>query len=225
MPGTTFDAMKSQNNDLIRKALSGSLFLAPYEADPIAALTLWTAGSPGVLNLNLLPDDWDDAGYLTDDGVSHDNEVTTSDTTAWQSTAPVRSDVTADTDTITAVMEETKLLTIGLYTGATISTTLTANTGELSIAKPARPTTKYYRAMSLAVDGEGDSEFFLARFYPKVKVTSRNAQSFAKGDDPISWGVTLTSFVDDDLGYSMKWLFGGTGWKAAAVAMGFSVVA
>ena len=221
----TFDELKNHNNDLIRKALSGSLFLAPDDADPIVTLTTWTAGSPGTLDLTELPDDWDDVGYLTDDGVSHDNEVTTSDTTAWQSIQPVRSDVTQDTDTITVVAEETKLLTLGLFTGATISTTLAANTGELQIAKPARPSTRYFRALSLAVDGEGANEFWLARFYPKIKVTSRNAQAFAKGDDPITWGVTATSFVDDSLGYSMKWLFGGPGWKAAAVAMGFTAVA
>jgi hypothetical protein len=226
----TYDETKQHDNTLIRKALSGSLFVAPFDADPITTLTTYTAavtGPPAVpekIELTTLPTDWEDLGYLTDDGVGMDNEVSTSDTTSWQSTQPTRSDITTDTDTITVVAQETKLLTVGLYTGAVISpTALATNTKELAVAKPARPSSRYWRGLAVAVDGEGDEEFFIARFYPRLKVTGRNAQTFNKSDDPITWGVTLTSYVDDDLGYSCKYLFGGKGWKAKAEAMGFTV--
>jgi hypothetical protein len=226
----SYDEIKNHQNELIRKALTGSAFVAPFAADPITSLTTYhpaVTGPPAVpafIDLTELPDDWDDLGYLTDDGISTDNEVTTSDTSAWQSVEPVRSDTTSDVDTITVVAEETKLLTIGLYTGALISpTSLAANTAELGIAKPARPSARYWRVLTLAVDGEGDDEFFMGRFFPRVKVTSRTAQSYAKGDDPVTWGVTLTAYPDSALGYSAKWLFGGNGWKAKAAAMGFTI--
>ena len=227
----TYDSIKQQDGSLIRKALGGSLFLGPDTVTAITTLTTYTAAvvgppaEPEKIELTTLPVGMVDFGYLTDDGVGLDNETSQSDVTSWQSTQPTRSDITSDTDTLTVVAQETSLITLGVYTGAEIAAgALAANTGELGISKPARPSAKFYRGLALAVDGEGADEFFIARFYPRLKVTGKTGQKFAKGDDPIAWGVTLTSYVDSTLGYSCKYLFGGRGWKAKAVAMGFTAV-
>jgi hypothetical protein len=219
----SYDTLKNHQAELIRKALKGSLFLAPDDAAPIAALTTYTAGPPPVIALTALPADWDDLGLLSNDGVSASTDQSTSDVTSWGYTSPTRSDVTTDTTTLTVVAQETKLLTIGLYTGQDMSTVVPAvNTGEVGISKPARVTSRHYRGLLLAVDESDDGEIFIGRYFPRIKVTGKSDQSYGGGDEPISWGVTLTTYVDDAAGYSERWLFGGAGWQAKLADMGFT---
>jgi hypothetical protein len=226
----TFDEAKNQNTALIRKALGGAFFLGEEDATAITALTTYTAavtGPPAVPEkielLDLEAAGYFDVGYLTDDGIQFSNETSQSDVSSWQSTQPTRSDIISDTDTLTVVMQETNIQTLGLFTGADVAAiTLGTNTSELGIAKPERPAARFYRGLALAVDGEGAGEFFIGRYYPRLKVTGRNDQQYGKGDDPISWGVTMTAFVDATLGYSSKLVFGGRGWKAKIADMGLA---
>ncbi len=217
-----YEELKNKQTELIRKALEGSVFLADVTADPIDDLTVYTAGPPVTIDLAPLPTDWDDLGWLSNDGAAFSRDVSTSDVTSWGSVSPTRSDVTADTSTLTVVAQETKLLTIGLATGADLAAvTPAANTGEVSIEKPARPSSKFYRVLSLAVDLGDAGEIYIGRFLPRAKVTSYAEQSFGGGDDPISWGVTFTGYEDSVLGYSERWIFGGPGWQALLTEMGF----
>ena len=187
-----------------------------------------TAGQRGIgttpgIGLAPLPALWDDLGLLTTDGMAFSRDVTQSEVTSFGSVSPSRTDVTADTTTLTVVAQETKLLTIGLATGADLSNVvLDAGTQELRISKPARPTSKHYRVLSLAVDQGEAGEIYIARFLPNAKVSSYAEQSFTTGDEAIPWGVTLTGEVDSDLGYSERWLFGGAGWAAIVADMGFT---
>lgn len=228
----SYDSLKSLQTDLIRKAGGGSLFLAPMtssviNAEPFAYHAAVT-GPPAVaayVDLVALPTGYEDIGYLTDDGIAQDNEVTESNVTSWQSVTPTRSDITQDVDSITVVAQETKLLTIGMYTGADLSpTSRNSTTGTVSIPKPERPVARHYRGFGLAVDGEGDDEVFIGRIYPKLKVTGKNAQNWAKGDDPVTWGLTMTAFNDSAAGFSVRYVFGGTGWLNRLEAMGFTDV-
>jgi hypothetical protein len=218
----SYEALKNKQTELIRKALEGSVFLADVTADPIAELTTYTAGPPVTIDLTPLPTDWDDLGWLSNDGAQFSRDVSTSDVTSWGSVSPTRSDVTADTSTLTVVAQETKLLTIGLATGADLAgVTPDAQSGEVSIEKPARPSAKFHRVLALAVDLGDAGEIYIGRFMPRAKVTSYAEQSFGGGDDPISWGVTFTGYEDSTLGYSERWLFGGPGWQALLTDMGF----
>lgn len=185
----------------------------------------FTAGTASTVSLTALPTGWDDLGWLSGDGASFSRDVATSEVTSWGSVSPTRSDVTSDTSTLTVVAQETKLLTIGLATGADLAAVLpTAGTGEVAISKPARPSSKFYRVLSLAVDSGDAGEIYVGRFLPRAKVTSYGEQSFGGGDDPISWGVTFTGYEDSTLGYSERWLFGGAGWSSLLTKMGFPAV-
>jgi hypothetical protein len=118
--------------------------------------------------------------------------------------------------------QETKLLTIGLATGADLAAvTPDTNTGEVRVEKPTRPASRHYRALSVAVDLGDGGEIYIARYFPRAKVTNYAEQSFGGGDDPVAWGVTLTGEEDSDLGFSESWLFGGPGWNALLADMGF----
>jgi len=316
-----FEQLKKKQNDLIRKALDGSVFLAPVSANPITSLTEFTSASAATLNANsdavtivtggdlvlsvngtsvtttlatsdtasgvvtklntaltgkataslvgsririvssttgatsrvrvlsstgtvssnlglpvgldsygsaaaiglrTLPVGWDDLGWLTSDGAQFSRDISTSEVSSWGSVSPTRTDITADTSALTVTCQETKLLTIGLATGADLANiTPDSQTGEVRIAKPVRPKSKSYRALSVAVDENDSGEIYIARFLPKAKVNSYAEQNFGSGDDPITWGVSMTSEKDDVLGYSEQWLFGGAGWNALLAKMGF----
>lgn len=219
----SYDALKNKQTELIRKALDGSVFVADLSADAIDKLTTYSAGPPVVIDLTALPTGYDDLGWLTSDGAQFSRDVSSSDVSSWGSVTPTRTDVTADTSTLTVVAQETKLLTIGMATGADLTAvTPDADTGEVSIAKPSRPKSKHYRVLSLAVDSTDDGDIYIARFLPRAKVSSYAEQAFGGGDDPITWGVTLTGEEDSALGYSERWIFGGAGWNAQLTAMGFT---
>jgi hypothetical protein len=229
----SYDDIKSLQQELIRKAQGGSVFIAPITADVIDddpfTYTAAVTGPPAVpedIQLTALPTGYEDLGYLNDDGASFENETSQSDVSSWQSISPTRTDLLTDTDTRQVVAQETKLLTIGLYTGLDLSATeANADTGTFRVNKPTRPSDRYYRCFAVSVDGEGSDEILIARFMPRVKVTGKVGQRFGKGDDPISWGVTLTGFNDTTLGYATSYIFGGKGWKAKLAAMGITEAA
>ena len=219
-----YTSLKNKQTELIRKATEGSVFLNPDLAalTAISALTEDSATTPGTPVLSTLPVGYEDLGWLTNDGAQFSRDVSTSEITSWGSVSPTRTDITSDTTTMSVTAQETKLITIGLATGADLSAiTADATTGEVVIAKPARPKSKHYRVLSLAVDQGDAGEIYVARFLPRAKVTGYSEQSFGAGDDPITWGVTFTGEEDSDLGFSESWLFAGPGWKALLTDMGF----
>jgi len=219
-----YTSLKNKQTELIRKATEGSVFLNPDLAalTAISALTEDSATTPGTPVLSTLPTGYEDLGWLTNDGAQFSRDVSTSEITSWGSVSPTRTDITSDTTTMSVTAQETKLITIGLATGADLSAiTADATTGEVVIAKPARPKSKHYRVLSLAVDQGDAGEIYVARFLPRAKVTGYSEQSFGAGDDPITWGVTFTGEEDSDLGFSESWLFAGPGWKALLTDMGF----
>lgn len=214
-----YTALQNKQNELIRKALDGSAFLAPITADPITNLT-----GPDSMLVEL-PTDWDDLGWLSGDGMQYGRDVSTSDVTSFGSTTPTRSDTTADTTTVTVSAQETKLLTLELATGADLRNLVPVAGGGVVIAKPTRPKARHYRYLGVAVDDSDDGEIYIARDLPRVKPTQYAEQSFGSGDDPVVWGVTLTAYKDSALGYAERYHFGGPGWLALLDKMGFQAPA
>ncbi|MFG2001684.1 hypothetical protein ACGFNU_21290 [Spirillospora sp. NPDC048911] len=221
MAGVAYDDLQQRNAALIFKALQGSVFIAPSSATAITTLT----DSSDKL-LAALPANYEDVGWTSDDGAQFGRDVDTSDITGWGSVEPLRSDVNSDVTTLQIACLETKKATIGLYTGADMTTNVPDTTsGELSIEKPARPAFRYYRVLALAVDLTDDGEYYVARFLPRARVTDFDEQTYqSSDDDPVTWSVTLTSYQDPVLGYSEKYIFGGPGWASRLDAMGFDAL-
>lgn len=215
-----YDTLSDKKRELIRKALKGSVFLAPITSDPVDALTSGTTLT-GV-TLEPLPTGYEDLGWLSSDGASFAREVSQSEVSSWGSNTPTRTDITADTTSLAVSAQETKLLSIGLATGADLSSMVPdPGSGELSIEKPDTPDARSYRALAIAVDRYEGDEIYIARFLPSAKVTNYAEQAFGGGDDPIGWGVTLTGEKDSTLGYTERWIFGGQGWANLLGSMGF----
>lgn len=213
-----WESLKNHQNALIRKALEGSVFVAPYSATGITSVT----GSDS--SLNALPAGYEDVGFISDDGAQFSRDVDSSDVTSWGSVEPTRRDITSDVTTLQIAMQETKKTTIGLYTGADMSAvTADASSGEVQVEKPDRPAAKYYRVLSVAVDLSDAGDIYVCRYLPRASVTDFDDQAFqSSDDDPILWSVTMTGYNDAASGFSERYQFGGPGWKALLGAMGFS---
>lgn len=228
MAGTNYEALQNKQAELIRKALKGSVFIASIDAGVPARLTDATDSLLAPLPVGtptpfLLP--WDDLGFLSNDGAQYSNDVASSDVTSWGATSPTRSDITSDNSTLSVTAQETKLLTIGLYTGADLAADSTETDGELIITKPERPKSKSYRVLSVAVDEADEGELYIGRLLARAKVTGKAEQAFGGGDDPIGWGVTFQGTKDTALGFTERWFFGGPGWNGLLAQMGFTPVA
>lgn len=209
--GSAYDELQDKKNQLIRKELDGSVFAAPYSADPITTLT-----DPVDRLLQPLPEGYFDLGWYSTDGVSMERSVEESAIRSSGSVDPTRTDITADTTTLAVQCQETNLQTIGLYTGAAWEAIQAdADSGEVRIRKPRRPASRYYRLLKVSVDLSDDGEIYIARFLPRAKVTNFDPQTFtSEGENAITWPVTLTGFLDSTEGYSEAYLFGGPGWYA-----------
>lgn len=215
-----YAALQKHKNQLIRKGLGGSLFLAPS-----TAVTLPEAFTSDTGDLVALPVGWLDGGLMTDDGMQFARNVDLSEVTSFGETAPTRSDVTSDVETVEVAFQETSQLTIAMFTGASLASLVAdATTGELNIVKPDRPAPRLWRVFALAVDENAAGEIYVGRYFPQAKVTDYADQAYAKGDDPITWGCTLQAEKDPALGYAVRYVFGGPGWISLLVDMGFVAV-
>lgn len=218
MPGSTYDAVRQHKQQLVRKMIRGSVFIAPTTADPITTITDATDKL-----LAALPTGYEDLGILSADGGQYSRDVNTSDLDGWGYSQPVRSDVTSDTGQLQVACEETKKLTMGLYLGADMSSVTPATNGEISVQKPALPSSKYYRVLLLGVDTVDGAELYLARFMPNAKVVSFEDQNFQGSDDTaLTWSVTFQAYEDSALGYSEDFLAGGPGWFNLLTDMGWT---
>ncbi len=104
----TFAELQTVQTELIRKAKSGSAFLAPISATDVDETFV---GPGGVLAT--LPADYEDLGWLSNDGMGFSRDVSTSDVTSFGSVSPTRSDVVSDTSTVTVEVSETTSERVG----------------------------------------------------------------------------------------------------------------
>lgn len=220
---TLYTDLRNKQAELIRKALDGSCFIAPLSVAAPTTLTTYVAGPPAVFNLAPLPVGYVDAGWLTPDGMQSSLSSESTAVTSFGSIAPTRTDLSSESSTVTIAMQETKALSIGLYTGADpASLTLAAQTKELDIKKSVRPTARSYRLLRLSVDENEFGEVYIGQFFPRAKVTGRADMNMTGGDNALTWGVTFTGEEDSTLGYSERWLFGGAGWAGLTAKLGFT---
>lgn len=214
-----YEDIANRQASLIRKALAGSVFIAPMSAELPTSLT-----SGASSELAALPTDFNDLGWISkDDGVNWAREMEVSEVTSWGSFDPTRRDINSDVTSLTLIAQETNIHTLGLYNNVDLSAvTADATTGEVSFNSALRPSTKYYRVFAIFVDGTGEDTVYVARLLPRAMVSEVGEQVWSDGDDPVAYEITLTATPDEDAGYSIRHYFGGPGWKANLTDMGFS---
>jgi hypothetical protein len=198
----TYSTWADKKNSLIRKALTGSVFIASSTVTNLGSIT--TTSSAGLVSL---PTGWKDLGYVTKDGVGYGRETNQSEVTSFGSQTPTRIDQTSDVLSMTVTAQETKLLTLGLYIGAdTSGVTAAATTGETFAAN------FHYRLLGLFVDESEAGEIYMGRYFPYAKITERGEQTMSDGDDPVNYSLTFRAEPDPSTGIDAEWIFGGPGW-------------
>jgi hypothetical protein len=220
MPGLA--ALQQLQNDLIRKVLNQSVFVIDW-GNPAVNISVATMFDPTSGDLIALPaSGYKDMGYIDNGGAVFGRSITTSNVDSAQSITPTRSDITADTTTLALTPQETNQRTVSVYMGVGLTTLVAGTNGVLRLDKPAVPTLRYYSVLSLAVDETASGEIVICRWLPKATATAYADQTqAANSDNVVAWGVTLTGFKDDTLGFSESLIFGGAGFKARKTAMGF----
>lgn len=207
-----YAALQERKNELIRKGLQGSVFIAPSTAAAIAPSSLFDSTTG---DLKALPAGYVDLGWLTDVGVKAGRAIKTNDIMGWGSNDPLRSDISSDSTTVVVECQETKIETIALYIGVDpLSLVPDPTNGTLTVVQPNVNTALRYRCLIVSVDSSLAGEVVVARFLPSVGVTNINDQVFANQAASTTWGVTLTAYVDSTLNYAQEYLFGGAGWLA-----------
>lgn len=220
MATTTYEALQDRQEQLIRKALEGSIFCAPHSAPAVTSITSGASGA-----LQTLPIGYTDVGWVDKKtGSTWTRKPTTADVESWGSTEPTRRDITKDQRNLHVMMQETKLATLQMSEGLDLSTTTAnATSKEVTFDSPPRPQNIYYRIFGLFVDGTGADTIYVGRFMPKANVIDVGDQVWTDGDAPVVYDVTLAANFDSAEGTSMRFFFGGPGWAAILSDVGFSV--
>lgn len=206
MPG--IEDLSTWRNELIRKALYGSVFIAA-EAEAVPELAdLFDSETGELLGI---PDGYFDLGFLSDDGVTFPRELETEDLMSWQSTEPTRSDDTQDTSTASLVPQETNRATVALYEGIPLDDL--PDVGEpWTWDKPANPLGLHWRSLFIGQDFYQGEPIYAIRLFPRAKVTSREDQQHNRANADTR-GVTLTGYRDTALGTSVRNWIDGPGWR------------
>lgn len=206
----TYAELADKKNSLIRKALTGSVFIAAPSVTNLASLTTGAGAA-----LVTLPTGWEDLGYVTKDGVGYGRETEQSEVTSFGAQQPTRTDQVSDILSMTVTAQETKMLSLGLYIGVdTSGIEAAAVTGELRIAKPEFAASFHYRVLGLFIDEIEEGEIYMARYFPYAKITERGEQTMSDGDDPLTYNLTFRAEADPASGVDAEWIFGGPGWLA-----------
>ena len=212
-----FKDLNVTKNQLIRRAKAGAVVVAEMS---VAVPNTLTSTSSAVLQ-TLSSTDWKPLGWMTTEGVNYERTTESTDTQSFGSREPTRTDVTRDEISMTATAQETKLLTIGLTTGAELAAIkANATTGEVQIAKPDTPRLRYYRVLGLFLDHNDDGlEIYFGRFMPRAQIADFGSQGYNEDENGINYPMTWRGKKDETAGYSHKWFWAGPGWKALLTDM------
>src|SRR5699024_10325526 len=85
-----------------------------------------------------------------------------------------------------------------------------------------RPRLQHFRVLALSVDEHEGLELYIARYLPRATLARNPEQAYTSGDTATTWGMTFTSTLDNEAGYSERYFFGGPGWRALLGEMGFA---
>lgn len=204
---------------LIRKALQGSIFIAPYTANAVTSIT--TGASAGIAPL---PTGYSDVGMVDKKNApTWASKVSTQEIIAWGDVYPARTDITAIQGSLKFTMLETNKNTLQLYLGIDLtSVPLDNTTKELIVNQPARPAPIPYRVLGIFQDGVGSNAIYVGRFYPRAFVTDITDQKWDDDADALVWDVTITPQNDPVLGTPVVHYFGGPGWQSLLAQTGFN---
>lgn len=206
----------ADNPSLVRKILEAVAFLGPEDAPEIESLTD-TNGA-----LKAIPEAYMPVGLVTPDGYTFGGDTNTEDVEALGYSAPVRTDVTGQTRTVSyTALETLRRSNLELAFGMDLSGVTQGANGEIVIDHPDRPLQRFYRLLVIGRDGSGNNEWFRGKFFPRCSITSFPEEVWSAAD-PTQAAITLSTYVDDVVGTGERDFIAGKGALGAKTLLGFT---
>ena len=163
----------------VRVAVTGAVMVGPTSATPPT-------------DADSTPADFDDLGYVSEDGVTETRERSTEQLRAWQNADVLREVITESSIAYTFRLVETKKETVELYYGSEVDET----TGSVRIVP-----SKTGGRKSFIIDVI-DGTDYIRTYIPSGEITEVGDQVYASGE-PVGYEVTITAYpsssiLDDD---------------------------
>lgn len=217
---SSFETVANRNAGNIRKALKGTVLLGKFTGTTPAPLVTTLVAPNGQI---LLPDSYESAGWLSEDGLTFSRDRDVSEVRGWGSGTVLRRDIKSDDRTIQFAMLETKRLSFELKNNMDLSATQMSAGGEFKVPMVGQPDTLYWRLIAIGVDGVGTGRYYTAKTFNRATVSDMDDETWTDGDDALMTNVTMTALPDTSDGTLGTEFIFGPGALAAAAAMGITV--
>ena len=216
-----FNALRGAQAKLIRKALGGLILVAPEDAEVPEKIFTGANTFADFATLGYKP-----LGWLTKgDGINFTRETEQAEVESFGAQEPTRIDFTKDVTSAAFKCQETNRQVLEMYHGVDLEgVTVDKTTGEFAFSNPDVPEAIYRRLIYIAKDGNGDDSKYIIKVMPRGIVSEVQEQAWSS-ESELASGLTVKATKDDVLGYSVRNVFGGTGFLKLAQDMGFEISA
>lgn len=216
-----FNALRGAQAKLIRKALGGLILVAPEDAEVPEKIFTGPNTFADFAALGYKP-----LGWLTKgDGINFTRETEQAEVESFGAQEPTRIDFTKDVTSAAFKCQETNRQVLEMYHGVDLEgVTVDRTTGEFAFSSPDLPEAIYRRLIYIAKDGNGDDAKYIIKVMPRGIVSEVQEQAWSS-ESELASGLTVKATKDDVLGYSVRNVFGGTGFLKLAEDMGFTLSA
>ena len=213
-----YDELAAAKGKLIRKALGGFIMVAPMDVKVPEKIFADKEGNfVDFKKLGFTP-----LGWLTKgDGINFSRETEQAEVESFGAQEPTRVDFTKDTTSAAFNCQETNKKVLELYYSQDLSEVKPdSETGEISFEQR-DPETIYRRMIYIAHDGKGKDAKYIVKIMPKATISEVQEQAWSS-ESELAYGMTAKASKDDDLGYSVRHVFGGPGFEKLYADMGFT---
>lgn len=142
-----------------------------------------------------LPTDHMDMGFVTTDGVTAADSISSEPTNMLQSLEPVRSDVTGREQSLSVVFGEANAWVNALYHLQQVADWPADRDGAWEFTDSGITDSPYYRVMLYAQDGVGSQAIYRVEYAYKAKVTSKTDRALSRSASE-SFGFTFALYRD-----------------------------
>jgi hypothetical protein len=214
----TLEDLDNKQAELIRKVQAAAVFHAPIAT---AVPATFTSGAGA--DLTALPIAWTDVGLVTkDDAYTWSRATEMSETRSHGYVDPTRRDITSNVSSLAFTAQETKAKTLEMYHNVDLTgVQAAAVTGEYTFADPLQAQTRYSRLIAIGRDGLGTGTIYIIRIIPRAILNEPGEQNWSD-ENELVYPMTFTATPDSALGYSVRYVFGGPGWKTLLGQMGIT---
>ena len=213
-----YDELAAAKGKLIRKALGGFIMVAPMDVKVPEKIFADKEGNfVDFKKLGFTP-----LGWLTKgDGINFSRETEQAEVESFGAQEPTRVDFTKDATSAAFNCQETNKKVLELYYSQDLSEVKPdSETGEISFEQR-DPETIYRRMIYIAHDGKGKDAKYIVKIMPKATISEVQEQAWSS-ESELAYGMTAKASKDDDLGYSVRHVFGGPGFEKLYADMGFT---